>query len=79
MIDIASQYAIMVLGPLAVWMVGWKNKYRKWGYLVGILSQPFWFITLYNNKQWPVFVCAFLYTYSWANGFYNFVSKKEKL
>lgn len=65
----------MVFGTLVVWMVGWNNKYRKYGYLVGVISQQFWFITLYYNKQWPIFICAILYTYSWANGAWNFIFK----
>lgn len=69
--DIIAQYAIFILGPAAVFIVGMKNKYRRWGYIVGLACQPFWFITLYYNKQWPVFAVAFLYTASWAQGAYN--------
>jgi hypothetical protein len=71
MIDLISQYGIMVLGPAAVWVVGWGGKHRRWGYIIGLVCQPFWFITLYENKQWPVFAVSFLYAFSWANGVYN--------
>lgn len=71
MLDVISQWMIVVLGPTAVFLVGMNNKWRRWGYVVGLVSQPFWFITLATNDQWPVFAVAFLYTYSWGQGFYN--------
>lgn len=75
-LDIISQYAILLFGPVAVWVVGWDNKYRRWGYVIGLACQPFWFITLWQNEQWPVFVVAFLYTASWGQGFWNHWIKK---
>lgn len=72
MISTISQYAIMVLGPLAVFLVGVKDeRIRRWGYVVGLLGQVFWFAFLYQSAAWPVFVAAFVYTYSWGNGFRN--------
>lgn len=77
MIDTISQYAIMLLGPAAIWVVGWRGKYRRWGYIIGIICQPFWFITLYCNEQWPVFVVAFLYMFSWLQGLWNYWIKPK--
>lgn len=74
-IDQVAQYVILVLGPAAVFLVGSKGKLRKWGYLVGLLSQPWWFITLWCNEQWPVFAVAVIYTISWANGVRNHIVK----
>lgn len=77
MLDTIAQYAIMVLGPAAVWGVGWKNQYRRWGYIIGLACQPFWFITLWENRQWPVFIVAFLYTASWLQGVWNHWIKRR--
>lgn len=77
MIDQISQYIIMVLGPSAVLIVGMKNKYRRWGYVIGIAAQPFWFITIIYNRQWPILVAAFVYTISWSVGVYNFWLKRS--
>jgi hypothetical protein len=77
LIDTISQYGIMILGPLSIFLVSLKNKnIAKWGFVVGLIHQPFWFIMLYVNQQWPVFIVAFLYTYSWGQGFYNHFIKK---
>ena len=77
MLDIVAQYIIMILGPMAVWVVGWKNKYRRWGYLIGLAAQPFWFITLAYNHQWPVFAAALVYTFAWLIGTWNFWIKRR--
>jgi len=47
-----SQIAIFILGAEAIILVAKKN---KWGFVAGLLSQPFWFITSYINKQWGIF------------------------
>lgn len=69
--DALSQYMIMILGPLAVFLVGTKGRYRNIGYWVGVASQPFWFVTIIYNEQWPILVAAMIYTYSWGMGLWN--------
>lgn len=76
-LDQISQYIIMVTGPLAVFLVGTKGKFRTAGYWVGVCSQPFWFITLIMNHQWPILIASLVYTYSWGNGVWNHCLKKE--
>jgi len=77
MLDQISQYAIMILGPLAVWVVGWKSKHRRWGYAIGLLSQPFWFYTVIYNHQYPIVIAAVVYTFGWCVGIWNYWVKKE--
>ncbi len=72
MLDQISQYVIMIFGPLAVWIVGWKNKYRRWGYIFGLASQPFWFYTLIVNEQYPIMVAGAVYTFGWCVGIWNY-------
>lgn len=72
MIDIICQVAIFILGLGAIWVVGWHDpKKRRYGYLLGLCSQPFWFYTLYVNEQWILLVAALGYTWSWINGLRN--------
>jgi hypothetical protein len=77
MLDQIAQWMILILGPAAVFVVGWKSEKRRWGYIIGAVCQPFWFITLYQNEQWPVFAVAFVYTASWLQGIWNHWIKKE--
>lgn len=66
------QVFIMIFGVSAVWLVGRKlPKVRRWGYVCGLCSQPFWMWTTISHEQWGlVAMCAF-YTYSWASGLMN--------
>lgn len=76
LLDQISQWAIFVFGPSAIFVVGMKKKWRRWGYVLGMISQPFWFYTLIYNKQWPIVAVSFLYTISWGNGIWNHWIKK---
>ena len=70
-----SQVAIFGLGTSAIVLVAMKN---KWGFVIGIISQPFWFITSFINQQWGVFLVSIVYTLSWAFGIYEWFSKDRK-
>lgn len=67
-----SQIFIMVFGASAIWFVGRKEKWKRWGYIFGIISQPFWFYTSYTNEQWGILIMSLFYTYSWIQGIYNY-------
>jgi hypothetical protein len=48
MYDLISQIAIFILGAGSIILVAKKN---KWGFVLGLASQPFWFITAIVNHQ----------------------------
>jgi nicotinamide riboside transporter PnuC len=73
--DIISQIGIFVFGVLGIFLVARKS---KWGFVFGLLSQPFWYITAFQNKQWGIFFLNFAYTISWIYGIYVWFFKKEK-
>jgi nicotinamide riboside transporter PnuC len=74
--DTISQIAIFVLGIGSIVLIARKN---KWGFVLGLLVQPFWFITSYINKQWGIFFLNFAYTATWIYGIYQwFYKDKEK-
>lgn len=65
--DNVSQVLVAILGLLAINLVSADN---KWGFVVGLISQPFWLITTYVHKQWPIFILSIGYAASWAIGVY---------
>jgi hypothetical protein len=70
-IDI-SQIAIPCMSLPAMWLANdHRPEVRKWGCVLGMLSEPFWFYTTIVNHQWGIFFAAFFYTYAWVRGFYN--------
>jgi len=73
--DIISQIGIAIFGVSAIILVSKKN---KWGFVLGLLSQPFFFITTFINKQWGIFFLAIVYTGSWILGIYEWFFKGKK-
>ena len=75
MYEIISQIAIFALGTSAIVLIAKKN---KWGFVAGLLAQPFWFITSYTHEQWGVFFVSFIYLGSWLLGIYEWFFKDQK-
>lgn len=75
-LDEIAQIGIAVFGVLAITLVAKKN---KWGFVLGLASQPFWIITSYINKQWGVLLLSVVYVASWAYGIYEWFYKNKNL
>ena len=75
MLDTIAQFGIAIFGIAAIILVARKN---KWGFVFGLLSQPFFYITSYINKQWGLFTLSLIYTGSWIYGIYMWFFKKPK-
>jgi nicotinamide riboside transporter PnuC len=73
--DSISQIGITIFGVAAIILVAKKNKR---GFVFGLLSQPFWIITSFINKQWGVLFLSIIYIGSWTLGVYEWFYKKEK-
>lgn len=75
MLDTIAQIGIAVFGLTAIILVAKKN---KWGFVLGLLSQPFFLLTSYLNKQWGVFFLSLVYTGTWIYGIYEWFFKNSK-
>mgnify|MGYP000957940966 CR=1 FL=1 len=71
-----SQIFIFTFGVTAIWLVGRKEKWKRWGYIFGLCGQPFWMYQFITHQQWGMFLMTAFYTYSWAMGIYNYWIKK---
>ncbi len=67
LIDFICQFPIVLLGITSQTMIAHKN---KWGFVVGIFAQPFWYATSLINHQWGIFTLAVIYTVIICRGFY---------
>jgi nicotinamide riboside transporter PnuC len=76
---IATQLGILIFGCTAVWLIGRPESWRRWGYVFGLCSQPFWFYLSYNHADWGVFILTCLYSYSWAQGVWFHWYKPERV
>lgn len=67
-----EQIAIALTGVVAIRLSQDKRtEVRKYSSIFGLVGQPFWFYSSFVAEQWGIFALCFLYTYSWAHGFYN--------
>ena len=73
-LDEIAQIGIAVFGVAAIILVAKKN---RWGFVFGLISQPFWLVTSYLNKQWGVLLLSVIYVGSWAYGIYEWFFKKQ--
>lgn len=77
-LDQISQYTILILGPLAIWILARKDQYARYGFIIGLASQPFWFYTLTYNRQWPILIVSIVYAVAFAKGVYNNFIRRDK-
>ena len=73
--DQLSQGMIFLFGVAAIILVAKKNKR---GFVLGLITQPFRFITSYINGQRGVFFLSIVYAISRCYGIYEWFWKKEK-
>ncbi len=73
-----SQIGIIVFGLSAIWLVGGKEKkWRRWGFVLNLCSQPFWTYVAIMNEQYGILVLTLIYAWGWIRGTYNSWIKKE--
>ena len=76
--DVISQALLFLSGGLAIWFLSRKEDWKRWGFIIGILGQPFWLYSSYKNDLWGIFFLTIFYTYSFAQGIYFYWIKPEK-
>lgn len=76
MFETITQIAIFILSASAIILVAKKN---KWGFVIGLASQPFWLYTSYIHEQWGIFIVSIVYVFSWILGIYEWFFKKETI
>lgn len=72
--DIIAQIGIVVFGLIGYTLLARKNKF---GFLILVFAQPFYFYTSVIHKQWGLFITTILYTIISLYGVYNWLIKKE--
>lgn len=67
-----TQFCILILGGGAIWLIGRKNiNARRWGFVIGFVSQPFWLYAAWRADQWGILALSCWYVYAWADGFFK--------
>ena len=68
-----EQACIFILSVTAITLVGLppSSPLQKYGFIIGLCSQPFWISFSYRTKAWAVLGLSLVYTLSWINGIKN--------
>jgi hypothetical protein len=67
-----NQYFVFVFSMTTAFLVNDPRPHvRRWGCLVGLLSQPFWIYATYAAHQWGMLALSFFYTAMWLRGIYH--------
>lgn len=75
---ILCEVMIFVLGSAAVFLLNTNSRWSKYGAILGLLSEPFWFLSAYMSQSWGIFAVSFIYTLSYCVGVYRFWFCKTK-
>lgn len=63
------QSALAILGPTAIWLSQSRSvRFQRWACIVGLVSQPFWFWSVWSSGQWGVGVVAVVCALAWLKG-----------
>ena len=75
-----TQILIVLLGGLTVWLLARRDKWQRWGFIVGLISEPVWFYATLTAKpmQIGVVILAIWYTYAYCQGIYNYWIANDK-
>ena len=77
MIEAFIQIGITLFSCAAIGLLAQKKPWARWGYIVGILGQPFWFYATWVNAQWGIVLVTCWFTFSYGQGIWNFWINKE--
>jgi hypothetical protein len=67
---ILSQIMIFLLGAPALWLIGRPEKWSRWGFVLGLMAQPFWYYATIVDHQYGILALNVVYTYNWCQGIY---------
>jgi nicotinamide riboside transporter PnuC len=71
---------LFLFSSISIWFISRREKWKRWGYIIGLCGQPFWFYSAFTTKQYGIVLLSVFYTYSWIQGIYNYwIKKNEKI
>lgn len=68
--NLISQIMIFVLGVPALVLLGRPEKWSRWGFILGLAAQPFWYYQTIVGEQYGILALNIVYTFAWCQGIY---------
>lgn len=76
---IAVQIGIMIFSGCAAWLsMDGRESVRKWAPVVGLASQPFWFVSSWQAGQFGAIAMTVWFTIVWCRGIKTYWFKGVK-
>jgi hypothetical protein len=70
-VDQLVQAAIVILSPTALLLLSDAGAIARWGFVVGLASQPFWIYATAKARQSGMLAISILYLAFWLRGIVN--------
>lgn len=67
-VDALLQVAIAIMSIAALWLITSTEPYGRWGYVIGLASQPLYIAATWRARQWGMFAVAVMLCGLWARG-----------
>lgn len=68
-IDMALETAILILTAWSIWIL--TSEAPRWGFVVGLASQPFYIVATWRARRWGMFIVAWMLCGFWSRGIVN--------
>ncbi len=65
---LANQIVLTLLSLGSIFLVEREN---RWGYVLGLVAQPFWWYAAISDGQWGVMIVNVFYALIWSRGVYR--------
>ena len=69
--DNLAQLAIAILSPAAIYLLAEPGQIARYGFVVGLCSQPFWIYATAKARQLGMFAISLVYLAIWIRGIAN--------
>lgn len=72
--DVVIQFALAVLSLAAIAMIATAGPWHRWGFVVGLASQPFWILAAWRarnprgGRPWGMIAMSYCYVFVWIFG-----------
>jgi hypothetical protein len=70
------QIWVVLSGIPAIYLLSCGERWMRWGFVLGLLSQPAWILSFFLHKQYGMIVLSFFYSWSWGRGVWKYFRKK---
>lgn len=70
---------IILTGFGSIWFLQRTETWSRWGFVIGLIGQPFWLYSTLKNGQWDMFLVTIGFGYCQVRGILNRFDVKKLL